>query len=78
MSCLQQLCNYLSKFSTVVTNKVVYCTHGEGPLRGLQNGDRAYKVEVNADTNIGTYHAIESTSGTVDSSRHAPDSMRQL
>ena len=50
--------NYLGKFSTVVTHKVVYCTHGEGPLRGLQNGDRAYKVEVKADTNIGTYHAI--------------------
>ena len=51
--------NYLSKYCKIVTNKVVYCTHGEGPLKGLQNGDRAYKVEVNADTNIGTYHAVD-------------------
>ena len=51
--------NYLGKYCKIVTDKVVYCTHGEGPLRGLQNGDRAYKVEVNADTNIGTYHAID-------------------
>ena len=32
---------------------------GEGPLKGVRNGDRSYKMEVKADTNIGTYHAID-------------------
>ena len=51
--------NYLSKYGKLVTSKVVYGTFGDGPLKGLKNGDRAYKMEVNADTNIGSYHAID-------------------
>ena len=37
----------------------MYGTFGEGPLKGVRNGDRSYKMEVKADTNIGTYHAID-------------------
>ena len=56
---------YLSKYGKVVTTKVVYGTFGEGPLKGLRNGDRAYKVEVNGETNIGTYHAIDGQRVTI-------------
>ena len=51
--------DYLNKYGKVVTSKVVYGTFGEGPLKGVRNGDRSYKMEVKADTNIGTYHAID-------------------
>ena len=51
--------NYLGKYGKIVTNKVVYGTFRDGPLKGIRNGDRSYKMEVNADTNIGTYHAID-------------------
>ena len=51
--------NYLGKYGKIITNKVVYGTFGEGPLKGIRNGDRYYKVELNPDTNIGTYHAID-------------------
>ena len=32
---------------------------GEGPLKGLRNGDRSYKIEVSPKNNIGTYHVID-------------------
>ena len=51
--------DYLNKYGKVVTSKVVYGTFGEGPLKGVKNGDRSYKMEVKAETNIGTYHAID-------------------
>ena len=51
--------NYLGKYGKIVTNKVVYGTFGDGPLKGIKNGDRSYKIEVKAETNIGTYHAID-------------------
>ena len=51
--------NYLGKYGKIVTNKVVYGTFGEGPLKGIKNGDRSYKIELKAETNIGTYHAID-------------------
>ena len=56
---------YLNKYGKVVTTKVVYGTFGEGPLKGLKNGDRAYKVEVNGETNIGTYHSIDGQRVTI-------------
>ena len=51
--------NYLGKYGKIVTNKVVYGTFGEGPLKGIKNGDRSFKIELKAETNIGTYHAID-------------------
>ena len=40
--------DYLNKYGRVVTSKVVYGTFGEGPLKGVRNGDRSYKMEVKA------------------------------
>ena len=57
--------DYLDKYGKVVTSKVVYGTFGEGPLKGVRNGDRSYKMEVKADTNIGTYHAIDGQRVTI-------------
>ena len=51
--------NYLGKYGKILSNKVVYGTFGDGPLSGIKNGDRAYKVEISPGTNIGTYHAID-------------------
>ena len=57
--------NYLGKYGKIVTNKVVYGTYGDGPLKGVRNGDRSYKMEIKPDTNIGTYHAIDGQRVTV-------------
>ena len=57
--------DYLGKFGKIATNKVVYGTFGEGPLKGIKNGDRAYKIEINPKTNIGTYHVIDGQKVTV-------------
>ena len=51
--------DYLSKYGKVVTNKVIYVVFGEGPLKGMRNGDRSYKVELKPLTNLGTYHVLD-------------------
>ena len=51
--------DYLSKYGKVVTNKVIYGVFGDGPLKGIKNGDRLYKVEVKPTINLGTYHVID-------------------
>ena len=51
--------DYLSKFAKIITKKVVHGVFGEGPLKGLRNGDRSYKIEVSPKMNIGTYHVID-------------------
>ena len=51
--------NYLSKFCKLVTTKVVYGIFSDGPLKGIRNGDRSYKVEVKPGENIGSYHVLE-------------------
>ena len=51
--------DYLSKFAKVISRKVVHGVFGEGPLKGLRNGDRSYKIEVSPKVNIGTYHVID-------------------
>ena len=43
----------------MVTNKVVHGVFTEGPLKGFQNSDRAYKMELKPNVNIGTYHVID-------------------
>ena len=52
--------DYLSKFGKIVSTKAVHGTFPSGPLRGMKNGDRSYKVEVRPGENIGSYHVIES------------------
>ena len=51
--------DYLGKFGKIITNRVVYGVFGEGPLQGIQNGDRSYKMELKPNTNIGTYHVLD-------------------
>ena len=49
---------YLAKFGNVVTKKVVYGLYTEGPLAGLRNGDRSFKMEIKPSTSLGSYHVI--------------------
>ena len=51
--------DYLSQYGKVVTNKVIYGVFGDGPLKGIRNGDRLYKVEIKPSINLGTYHVID-------------------
>ena len=51
--------NYLSKFGKMVTNKVVHEVFGTGPLRGMKNGNRSYKMEIKPGNNIGSLHVID-------------------
>ena len=51
--------DYLSKFGSVVTNKVVYGVFTEGPLQVFKNGDRKYKMEIKPSTSIGSYHVLD-------------------
>ena len=57
--------DYLNKFGKVVTSKVIYATFREGPLKGLKNGDRSYKIEVQPNVNIGTYHVLDGHKVTI-------------
>ena len=50
---------YLGKFGPVVTNKVVYGVFPEGPLKGMRNGDRSYKMEVKPSSSLGSYHVLD-------------------
>ena len=50
---------YLAKYGKIVSTKVVYGVYLVGPLKGFRNGDRAYKIEVKPNVNIGTYHVID-------------------
>ena len=61
----QGVIDYLNKFGRVVTTKVVYAMYGEGPLKGLRNGDRAFKVELKPDSNIGSYHILDGNKVTL-------------
>ena len=51
--------DYLSKFGRVVTTKVIHGVYLDGPLKGIKNGDRSYKMEVRPGENIGSYHVLE-------------------
>ena len=48
--------DYLSKFGKIVSTKAVHGIFSSGPLRGMKNGDRSYKVEVRPGENIGSYN----------------------
>ena len=51
--------DYLSKFGKVVTTKVVHGVFFAGPLKGMRNGDRSFKLEIKPGENIGSYHVLE-------------------
>ena len=57
--------DYLSKFGKVNTDKVVYGFFQEGPLQGLKNGDRSYKLELKQGSNLGSYHYIDNQKVTM-------------
>ena len=50
---------YLNKFAKSVTNKVIHGVYADGPLKGLKNGDRSFKLEIKPSDNIGTYHILD-------------------
>ena len=56
---------YLSYFGTLVRQKVVYDVEREGPLEGLTNGDRKYKMDFTGGRNMGTFHLIDGSSWMV-------------
>ena len=56
---------YLNKFAKSVTNRVIHGAYADGPLQGLKNGDRSYKLEIKPTDNIGTYHIIDGHKVTV-------------
>ena len=50
---------YLEKFGKLVSNKVIHSTYTDGPLKGLKNGDRCYRMEVKPDVYLGSYHILD-------------------
>ena len=51
--------DYLAKFGTILSTKVMYGSFLSGPLEGLKNGSRSYKLELKAGVNIGSYHYLD-------------------
>ena len=51
--------DYLGRFGKIVSTRVVRPVFGEGPLKGLGNGDRVYKLELSPNKYLGTYHVID-------------------
>ena len=57
--------DYLTYFGKITSTKVVKPVFGEGPLKGLGNGDRMYKLELSNNRYLGTYHIIDGQRVTV-------------
>ena len=53
------LFSYLSHFGKLASQKVVYDTDRDGPLEGLKNGDRKYKMDFSGGRNMGTFHLVD-------------------
>ena len=53
------LFSYLSHFGKLVSQKVVYDTEKDGPLEGLKNGDRKYKMDFTGGRGVGTFHIVD-------------------
>ena len=51
--------DYLAKFGTITSRKVVRPVFGDGPLKGIGHGDRMFKLELKAGYYLGTYHVID-------------------
>ena len=50
---------YLGKFGQVVTTRVIHGVYSDGPLKGMRNGDRNYKMELKPGSSIGSYHVLD-------------------
>ena len=50
---------YLRCMGKVEKTKVILETFNDGPLKGLQNGDRRYTVEFYPNVNVGTLHIVD-------------------
>ena len=57
--------DYLKLYGDLVSQKVVYGTFPEGPLKGLRNGDRSYKLEIKQGSHLGSYHVLDGQKITV-------------
>ena len=51
--------DYLSKFGKITSTRVVRSVYSDGPLKGIGNGDRMYKLELRHNSNLGSYHVID-------------------
>ena len=60
--------NYLGKFGSIKSNKVVYDTDKEGPFEGIRNGTRKYMIDFTGGRNMGTFHIIDGAYVTIHSS----------
>ena len=54
----QGVLEYLSKFGKILSSKVIHCVYKDGPLMGLKNGDRNFKLEIKPGANIPSYHVL--------------------
>ena len=50
---------YLRCMGKVDKTKVILDTFSDGPLKGIQNGDRRYTVDFNQNINVGALHIID-------------------
>ena len=50
--------SYLIHFKKLTSQTVVYDIEKEGPLKGLKNGDRKFKMDFSGGRNMGTFHLI--------------------
>ena len=51
--------SYLSHFGKLVSQKVLYDTEKDGPLEGLKNGDRKFKMDFSGGRDMGTFHLVD-------------------
>ena len=61
----QGVLDYLSRFGKISSSKVIHGVYGDGPLKGLKNGDRSYKLELKPGTSIPSYHVLFSQKVTL-------------
>ena len=57
--------NYLEKFGRIVSKRVIHGIFLDGPLKGLKNGDRCFKLELEPGLNLGSYHVLDGQKVTV-------------
>ena len=52
---------YLIKFGgKLLSNEVIYSKYGDGPIKGMFNGERRYQVEFqDGSTPMGTFHYLD-------------------
>ena len=51
--------DFLKQFGHVVTNKVIHGVFTEGPIKGMRNCDRNFKMEIKPNTSLGSYHVLD-------------------